>query len=396
MVAKLISDQAEVVQKNLQSADEWGKLGLLMVAHDFDLPSAQVFARASQLDDANPRWHHCRGVALHQLEPEAAIESFRKAATQTPEVANVSRLWLAATLIRTARNSEAETELKAYLAEKPDEPWAHMLAARLTYAQNDLDATREHLAKVQPPRAEAVLLQAELARREGNIEQARMLRAQADELRDVAWEDPYALEVARLRTGLKTLLSRADIRYGRDDINGSLELAVIAMREYPESDWAKLLAARALVRLRRYDEAEQILQQALVANPNLVEAHFRIGVIHFNREEYDLAVEDYRKAVELKPDFTLAYMNLGFVYQKLGKLEDSLKAFDTVTAIEPDHVDGWIMVGELQAQLGAKDKARTAWERAAELRPGDDSIAARLRGLDVDTSFEASDLIANP
>src|SRR5262245_3462772 len=52
-------------------------------------------------------------------------------------------------------------------------------------------------------------------------------------------------------------------------------------------------------------------RQALAAQPNLAEGHFRVGNALTRQGKFDEAFVAYRQAIGIKPDFAAAHSNLG-------------------------------------------------------------------------------------
>lgn len=54
--------------------------------------------------------------------------------------------------------------------------------------------------------------------------------------------------------------------------------------------------------------------------------------------KYDQATEELRKAIELKPDLLEAHYNLGICYQVSGQTGQAIAEFEEVLRINPDFV----------------------------------------------------------
>ena len=53
-----------------------------------------------------------------------------------------------------------------------------------------------------------------------------------------------------------------------------------------------------LARMGKDKEAEELLQKALVLNPNPVRTHYELGLLYEKREDYTSAVAEYKKGIE--------------------------------------------------------------------------------------------------
>ena len=74
-------------------------------------------------------------------------------------------------------------------------------------------------------------------------------------------------------------------------------------------------AIQLLATAVRLHQAGQLVaaeaRQALAAQPNLAEGHFRLGDALFGQGKFDEAVAAYRQAIGIKPDYAEAHSNLG-------------------------------------------------------------------------------------
>ena len=73
--------------------------------------------------------------------------------------------------------------------------------------------------------------------------------------------------------------------------------------------------------MRRFDDAQVQLEEALDANPNFAEAHDLLGTLLERKGQTDDALKHYREAVRLRPDLSHAQLDLGAVLQNQGDKE---------------------------------------------------------------------------
>ena len=65
-----------------------------------------------------------------------------------------------------------------------------------------------------------------------------------------------------------------------------------------------------------YDEAIEILNRALKADPRFAPAYYRMGVIYEEWDKRPEALESYKKAIEIDPEYVDARLGLASVYSK--------------------------------------------------------------------------------
>src|SRR5439155_19466770 len=96
------------VVESPRSALPWGRLGMVLVAHDRTAEANQCFAQAEQLDPREPRWPYFQGVALSLGAPEEALPKLQRAVELCGDAAEAPRRRLAELLLLQGRAEEAE------------------------------------------------------------------------------------------------------------------------------------------------------------------------------------------------------------------------------------------------------------------------------------------------
>ena len=392
-IAKAIRAAAKDLETKPNSADAWGKLAMLLSAHDMKEVAAQCFQRAAELEPDETRWPYLRGRALALIDLEAAILALKKAVEVNQDQITNPRLQLAELLLEQGSVDDASAQIRIVLQKHTNSDRARLLMARAKFLKGDWQACLESLSHFRgEPNKKVFILAAESQQRLGNRDEAHRLRVQADNAEDYGWGDPYVREVMEYRTGLKVSLNQADELFGAGKYEKSIRLLESVIADYPESDWAKILLGRAFIRTQRYSEAEEQLRAALALAPGSVEALFRLGVVHFRQEQLKEATIQFRKAIRLKPDFTMAYYNLSFCQEKQGDISGAIKSMRRCVQCEPEYVQGWHRLALLAEKNGDKESSRDAYGRALSLDPENATIREQMRLLDVDSTVDPSDL----
>ena len=73
-------------------------------------------------------------------------------------------------------------------------------------------------------------------------------------------------------------------------------------------------------------EAVRLLNKALDLDPKFPEAHFELGKIYFDEENYPQAIGAYERAVSLRPTFAEAYYRLSRAYAMVGNQKKAQEA----------------------------------------------------------------------
>ncbi len=399
-VADAIRGAMKRVRQLPDSANSWGHLGMVLLAHDFRVPAAECFSHAGNLDPNEPRWPLFQARAIKPAQPLTAIPLMERAISLFPNSsarpdASVLRLQLAELLIGRNLLDKATQHIQKVLASDAKNARAHYEMGRLAFLKSDFPGCLEQLHRAESlgaVRKQGILLAAEAHRRLGDVQAADEQRARAAKMSKSTWPDPYSQQVAKLRTGLKARLVRAEYLYTRQEFDKSINMLEKTIRDYPESHWARVLLARALIRLRRLAEAEKTLTEALELSPDSVEAHFRMGVSLQLQQKYRDASKSFEQSLQYKPDFAMAHKNLGFCQINLGDFDAAVASLHRAVESQPDFIEGWMTLGQAEEKRGNIEQARQAYQKALALKPDNGAIRERLRLLDVDASFDPSDL----
>jgi tetratricopeptide (TPR) repeat protein len=113
-----------------------------------------------------------------------------------------------------------------------------------------------------------------------------------------------------------------------------------------------------------------LYDKALKKNRNLPYAHFQIGVIHEEKENYDKAIDEFKKAVELKPDCSEAFVHLGNIAIKRGESEKAIENYGRAIDIGDDlEAEARLKLGDVYFLRGGFDDALSEYEAARERNP---------------------------
>jgi len=82
--------------------------------------------------------------------------------------------------------------------------------------------------------------------------------------------------------------------------------------------------ALALIKVRRFDEAQTQVEAILRADPSSAGAHELLGNLLVAKGQRDRAIEQYRAALAIAPDFALANLDLGKALADSGEVAAAL------------------------------------------------------------------------
>jgi len=206
----------------------------------------------------------------------------------------------------------------------------------------------------------------------------------------------------------------AEVQYRRGDLGGAIENLAAVVAALPDVDGLTTLgwwyweagnpeAAQAsfqeaialdpsnaipayegltglLLELGAAGQAEQMLRQAVDANPGQVELQVELGeLLAWSLERPEEALPFYRAAVDMEPDNGWRYLDLAKVHVVLGQHDPASEMLKQAAALGPD--DPWLAdgIGWAYIDLGQCEVAVEHFRRALALEPAIESSTEGLQ-----------------
>ncbi len=142
---------------------------------------------------------------------------------------------------------------------------------------------------------------------------------------------------------------------------------------------AILAAAQGFQRLDLYKESIPLLQRLLASHPKLTTAGFLLGAAYERSGQREQAVTIFRDVIKNDPDFHAALNYLGYMWAEKGEnLQEALKLVGRAVALDPDNGAYVDSLGWTHFQLRQLDSARSYLERATRLEPDDPTVHEHL------------------
>ncbi|RMG92913.1 MAG: sulfotransferase family protein [Zetaproteobacteria bacterium] len=130
-----------------------------------------------------------------------------------------------------------------------------------------------------------------------------------------------------------------------------------ALRLQPRLPSAKLGMATALVQLRRYDEAIQLLEALQRKKPSNHDILMRLFRAHYHAGHTEQAETWLRKALDLKQDDADGWYQLGLLLLENGKRSQGRDALLRALQFEPDHADAALLLADTRRFDTSGDEA---------------------------------------
>jgi Flp pilus assembly protein TadD len=107
----------------------------------------------------------------------------------------------------------------------------------------------------------------------------------------------------------------------------------------------------------KLDEVATHFTEALVAKPDLAEAHNALGIVYMTQGKMDTARTELSEAIRLKPDYAGAHNNLGTVLGNQGLVDDAISEYGEAVRLDSSLTDARINLGILMAKKGKTSDA---------------------------------------
>jgi tetratricopeptide (TPR) repeat protein len=92
-------------------------------------------------------------------------------------------------------------------------------------------------------------------------------------------------------------------------------------------------------RIGAYDEAIEVLRQALIIDPESVSAYNQMGLVYSEADQRNEAIDAFKKSLEKEPKNLQALLGLGEVYSKMTRNDLAVAEFLKAESIQPNDTE---------------------------------------------------------
>lgn len=124
------------------------------------------------------------------------------------------------------------------------------------------------------------------------------------------------------------------------------------------------------------DKSVEAFQEATKLDPELAEAHFRLGLGYDAvgkeqeaEDEYKKAIEKYKKYLEANNKDAEGYYNLGQAYDGLHLYGEAVREYRQAIHLKDDDADIYYDLGKALMKLAQYDEAAAAFSKSLEIDP---------------------------
>ncbi len=125
-------------------------------------------------------------------------------------------------------------------------------------------------------------------------------------------------------------------------------------------------------------EAAEVFQRLIRLDENSVEGRCGLGMACLGVKRYDQAETALNEAIQLRPDHAASHEALARLYEAAGRPREALAALEEAARCQPYSARAQCAVGDASIRRGQWQRALNAYQRALRLRPDLSSAKAGL------------------
>ncbi len=327
-------------QASPQDATASARLGKILHSYKLMPPAITCYRRARLLDPDDRELVYYLGIArLQSGDDAAALADLRETLRLMPDY-QPARLRLAELLLKNGDIDAAIQLFETILKAEPDTAWALHGLGQAHAGRGDADAAIRYYEQAVAnyerfgPAHYALGL---LYRDRGDTAQARehLERYQQHPKETPPHNDPLLEALLELDISPSTQIHRAQL----------------------------------LLRNGQTAGAEQLLKQAVKAEPQSVPAHSELVRLYHQTNNFDMARQHYEAAVALYPGAVLAGLEYGNFLAERGRFDEAATTFARVLEYHPGDADAHGLLGQAYEELGQPEKASSHYQAALASDP---------------------------
>ena len=166
------------------------------------------------------------------------------------------------------------------------------------------------------------------------------------------------------------------IRDGQPAAAKNLLEEIVQSDRHDADTWYMLASVNHRLGIR--NEAMRCYEKTIILNPIHPEAHYFLGNLRGENEDYEGAIRCYRKALQLRPQFADAARNLGAILQNLQRTHEAIDCYHRFLEQGSPSVDIYFNLGNALADIGTHESAIASYRHALELDPRRPDVCINL------------------
>ena len=380
-VAESIRDARDTVMKQRESADAWGRLGIVFHAHGLKEEAADCYTRTIELSPEEFKWSYLLATVLQAVDLEGALVQAERASRLNPAYAP-THLLIGQLLEQMSRPQAALEAYRKAVSADPTLTAAGFALGRLHLARRDLEASQRLLERAARQQPKARSIHAFLARvyrlQNKEAEASRAAVTARRVVADVAVRDPVLGEMLDAAVSTAQYSSRALQAEAAGDYQNAESLYRRAIEIRPTDATLRYNFGNVLLLQGRSPEAEEQYRMTLELQPGDVKCRVNLGSALAIQDRFEEAMQEYRKALELDPTQADALVNLTALLLATGEVPQAARLYEKALERDPHQFDALLGLGRILASRQETGRAVGYFQRALEVRREDGSLHYEL------------------
>ena len=159
------------------------------------------------------------------------------------------------------------------------------------------------------------------------------------------------------------------LAYRVNQFDQAIDLITQALEEFPANPLYWFNLGVVTQRAGKRDKAVRAYERALALNPKYVEALINLGNVFKDLDRLDEAVEAYHKAITLNPVHADTHNNLGVALKEQNKIAAALSSYRDALRLKPTHLEALNNLGLALMETGAIEEAIASFKQALATQP---------------------------
>lgn len=338
LVARVVAEARENVEREPGSATAWGRLGHVLLAHGWEADAARAYRHATDLEPDDGQWWYYLGRSLQEIDPAAAEEALARSIGVDPGYAAAYELD-ARLLRQLGRPDEAARRLETLVELAPESPVPHWALGEIALAAGRHEEARDRLERaveMAPGYSEAhrALSRALLSLGERAAAE-RHARLGERPTRYQPVPDPHWTRVRLAGATRRDFAERGRLLLAGGEFEAAAQQLEVAVSDGEATPRLRRNLGLALVGAGRHSEAVPVLERAVAeADSADLEADERsrilaaLGAARAGVGDLEEAERDLRRALEFDPGSVDALAQMALVHHLSGRTGEAIRLLE--------------------------------------------------------------------
>ncbi len=352
-----------------ETALDWYKKGEKAVAERNTQRAITCYRKATQLNPKFSWAYHKLGDNLLELKRwKPAITAYRQAIQYKPDF-----FWsyhnLGNALSQIERWNQAITAYIEAINIKPDFCWSYYnLGDALSQKQRWNEAVEAYIQaeKLQQDLPGLYQRLGQVFNQQAQSGLKRVIQQYCQIIKDSDIQPHSVIKYQFSAQDLSIYIRLAQVLEQEKYFLGAIILHNIILALQPKKTQFKQQLEWVVLKQSKLEEKITAARQAAENHPNSYQAHYELGAILSQQQQWNSAISAYFKSIQLQPEQpSWLYQGLWQVLAKQGRLEEAIQLYRSAITQNPHSVWCYVNLGEMLTRQGNIEEAIQCYQTAA-------------------------------